>query len=179
MERTTDILVIGGGAAGLLAAAASAESGFDVVLAESTDLFLKFGNIDIDHKSMPAVAKMHGIERCGLAPWLGLSYSGPEPREGRLIEQAFVAAQGLPGLFIARQFASARAVVSQSARQCSARIAFVEVQTSTGSAQATARLTHRGKQLLGPDPRAFVETFRNTFWRATAVQLTDGRTCAE
>ena len=39
----------------------------DVVLAkaleESADHYLKFGNIDIDHKSMPAVAKMHGIER--------------------------------------------------------------------------------------------------------------------
>lgn len=39
----------------------------DVVLAkaleESADHYLKFGNIDIDHKSMPTVAKMHGIER--------------------------------------------------------------------------------------------------------------------
>lgn len=37
----------------------------EVVLAkaleESADHYLKFGNIDIDHKSMPAVAKMHGI----------------------------------------------------------------------------------------------------------------------
>lgn len=39
----------------------------DVVLAKalenSADHFLKFGNIDIDHKSMPSIAKMHGIER--------------------------------------------------------------------------------------------------------------------
>jgi hypothetical protein len=39
----------------------------DVVLAKalanSADHFLKFGNIDLDHKSMDAVAKMHGIER--------------------------------------------------------------------------------------------------------------------
>lgn len=38
----------------------------EVVLAkaleESADHYLKFGNIDIDHKSMPAVAKMHGID---------------------------------------------------------------------------------------------------------------------
>ena len=38
----------------------------DVVLAkaleDSADHYLKFGNIDIDHKSMPAVAKMHGID---------------------------------------------------------------------------------------------------------------------
>lgn len=38
----------------------------EVVLAkaleESADHYLKFGNIDIDHKSMPAVARMHGIE---------------------------------------------------------------------------------------------------------------------
>lgn len=32
-------------------------------LEESADHFMKFGNLDIDHKSMPAVAKMHGIER--------------------------------------------------------------------------------------------------------------------
>lgn len=31
-------------------------------LEESADHYLKFGNIDIDHKSMPSVAKMHGIE---------------------------------------------------------------------------------------------------------------------
>lgn len=39
----------------------------EVVLAkaleQSADHFLKFGNIDIDHKSMAPVAKMHGIER--------------------------------------------------------------------------------------------------------------------
>lgn len=39
----------------------------EVVLAkaleESADHYLKFGNIDIDHKSMPAVAKMHGIDK--------------------------------------------------------------------------------------------------------------------
>lgn len=38
----------------------------EVVLAkaleDSADHFLKFGNIDIDHKSMPTVAKMYGIE---------------------------------------------------------------------------------------------------------------------
>ena len=38
----------------------------DVVLAkalgDSSEHFLKFGNIDIDHKSMPSIAKMHGIE---------------------------------------------------------------------------------------------------------------------
>lgn len=38
----------------------------EVVLAkaleESADHYLKFGNIDIDHKSMPEVAKMHGID---------------------------------------------------------------------------------------------------------------------
>lgn len=32
-------------------------------LEESAEHFCKFGNIDIDHKSMPAVAAMHGIER--------------------------------------------------------------------------------------------------------------------
>lgn len=32
-------------------------------LEDSADHYLKFGNIDIDHKSMPAVAKMHDIDR--------------------------------------------------------------------------------------------------------------------
>lgn len=32
-------------------------------LADSADHFMKFGNLDIDHKSMPSVAKMYGIER--------------------------------------------------------------------------------------------------------------------
>lgn len=31
-------------------------------LEESAGHYLKFGNLDIDHKSMPAVAKMHGID---------------------------------------------------------------------------------------------------------------------
>lgn len=31
-------------------------------LAESAEHYLKFGNIDIDHKSMPSVARMHGID---------------------------------------------------------------------------------------------------------------------
>lgn len=39
----------------------------DIVLAKaleaSADHYLKFGNIDIDHKSMPAIAKMMGIEK--------------------------------------------------------------------------------------------------------------------
>jgi len=39
----------------------------EVVLAKaleaSADHYLRFGNIDIDHKSMPAVAQMHGIDR--------------------------------------------------------------------------------------------------------------------
>lgn len=39
----------------------------EVVLAkaleQSADHYLRFGNVDIDHKSMPAVAQMHGIER--------------------------------------------------------------------------------------------------------------------
>ena len=38
----------------------------EVVLAkalrESSDHFLKFGNIDLDHKSMPPIAKMYGID---------------------------------------------------------------------------------------------------------------------
>lgn len=32
-------------------------------LEDSADHYLKFGNIDIDHKSMPAIAKLHGIDR--------------------------------------------------------------------------------------------------------------------
>ena len=32
-------------------------------LEESADHFLKFGNIDIDHKSMPPIAKAYGIEK--------------------------------------------------------------------------------------------------------------------
>lgn len=32
-------------------------------LEDSADHYLKFGNIDLDHKTMPAVAKLHGIER--------------------------------------------------------------------------------------------------------------------
>jgi len=39
----------------------------DIVLAKalenSADHFLKYGNLDLDHKSMPAVAAMHGIDR--------------------------------------------------------------------------------------------------------------------
>ena len=39
----------------------------EVVLAKalenSADHYLKFGNLDLDHKSMPSIAKMHGIER--------------------------------------------------------------------------------------------------------------------
>jgi len=39
----------------------------EVILAKaleaSADHYLKFGNIDLDHKSMPSVAKMYGIER--------------------------------------------------------------------------------------------------------------------
>lgn len=39
----------------------------DIVLAKalenSADHFMKFGNLDIDHKSMPSVAKMYGIEK--------------------------------------------------------------------------------------------------------------------
>jgi hypothetical protein len=39
----------------------------EVVLAkaleDSADHYLKFGNIDLDHKTMPAVAKLHGITR--------------------------------------------------------------------------------------------------------------------
>lgn len=39
----------------------------DVVLAkaleDSADHFMKFGNLDIDHKSMPTVAKMYGIDK--------------------------------------------------------------------------------------------------------------------
>ena len=39
----------------------------DVVLAkaleDSADHFLKFGNVDLDHKSMPSIAKLYGIER--------------------------------------------------------------------------------------------------------------------
>lgn len=39
----------------------------DVILAKaleaSADHYLKFGNIDLDHKSMPSVAKMYGIDR--------------------------------------------------------------------------------------------------------------------
>ncbi len=32
-------------------------------LEDSADHYLKFGNIDLDHKTMPAVAALHGIER--------------------------------------------------------------------------------------------------------------------
>lgn len=32
-------------------------------LEESADHYMKFGNLDVDHKSMPSIAKLHGIER--------------------------------------------------------------------------------------------------------------------
>ena len=32
-------------------------------LEESADHYMRYGNVDLDHKSMPAVAKMHGIDR--------------------------------------------------------------------------------------------------------------------
>ena len=32
-------------------------------LEESADHYIRYGNVDLDHKSMPAVAKMHGIDK--------------------------------------------------------------------------------------------------------------------